>query len=252
MPVKYLRHISGRERTPRANRHLGIALAFVAGAANAGGFLAVQQYTSHMTGVVSAMADNLALGQFALALGGASLLACFVAGSMTTAVLVNWARERELHSQYALPLLLEAFLLLVFGSSGGHIQEQIPLLYVSSTVLLLCFLMGLQNAIITKVSNAEIRTTHVTGLVTDIGIGLGRLVYWQDHGPTPEQAAANRQRLSLHAALALMFFIGGVVGALGFKDLGFHAALPLALLLFLLSLLPVLEDLRGRPSSLGQ
>jgi len=249
MPVKYLRHISGRERTPRANRHLGCALAFVAGATNAGGFLAVQQYTSHMTGVVSAMADDIALGNFTLALAGTSLLACFLLGSMVTALLVNWARARDLHSQFALPLLLEALLLMLFGSTGGHIQQQLPLLYVSSTVLLLCFLMGLQNAIITKVSNAEIRTTHVTGLVTDIGIGLGRLLYWQDHGPTPEQAAGNRQRLILHAALVLMFFGGGVLGALGFRFLGFQAALPLALILFLLSLMPVLQDLRRRPAS---
>ncbi len=127
-----------------------------------------------MTGVVSAMADDIALGNFTLALAGTSLLACFLLGSMVTALLVNWARARDLHSQFALPLLLEALLLMLFGSTGGHIQQQLPLLYVSSTVLLLCFLMGLQNAIITKVSNAEIRTTHVTGLVTDIGIGLGR------------------------------------------------------------------------------
>jgi uncharacterized membrane protein YoaK (UPF0700 family) len=244
MPLNYLRHLAARERTPRANRHLGGALAFIAGAINAGGFLAVQQYTSHMTGVVSAMADDIALGQFALALGGAALLSAFIFGSMVTALLVNWARERDLSSQFALPLLLEALLLLVFGSTGHYIQQSIPLLSVSWTVLLLCFLMGLQNAIITKVSNAEIRTTHVTGLVTDIGIGLGRLLYWQGHDATPEQAAANRQRLHLHSSLALLFFGGGLLGALGFKALGFQAALPFAGLLLMLSLLPVLDDLR--------
>lgn len=61
MPIKYARRLTGSERSRHANRHLGFALAFVAGAANAGGFLAVQQYTSHMTGIVSAMADNLVL-----------------------------------------------------------------------------------------------------------------------------------------------------------------------------------------------
>ncbi|MDF3029861.1 MAG: putative rane protein [Moraxellaceae bacterium] len=244
MPLIYLRHLTARERTPRANRHLGRVLAFVAGAANAGGFLAVQQYTSHMTGVVSAMADHIALGQFAMALGGSALLVCFVLGSMVTALLVNWARDRDLHSQFAMPLLLEAVLLLLFGSTGHYIQEQIPLLYVSWTVLLLCFMMGLQNAIITKASNAEIRTTHVTGLVTDIGIGLGRLLYWQGHEAALEQVEANRQRLRLHGSLVLMFFLGGVIGASGFKSFGFLAALPLALLLLLLSALPVLEDLR--------
>lgn len=67
MPIIYARGLTGRERSTRANRQLGLALTFVAGATNAGGFLAVQQYTSHMTGIVSAMADNLALGAYELA-----------------------------------------------------------------------------------------------------------------------------------------------------------------------------------------
>lgn len=51
MPINYARRLIGSERSDTANRHLGFALAFVAGAINAGGFLAVQQYTSHMTGI---------------------------------------------------------------------------------------------------------------------------------------------------------------------------------------------------------
>ena len=70
MPIHYARSLAGRERTAAANRHLGFTLAFVAGAINAGGFLAVQQYTSHMTGIVSAMADNIVLGTYDLVLGG--------------------------------------------------------------------------------------------------------------------------------------------------------------------------------------
>jgi len=42
-------------------------------------------------------------------------------------------------------------------------------LFVSATVMLLCFIMGLQNAVISKISRSEIRTTHVTGLVTRRG-----------------------------------------------------------------------------------
>jgi uncharacterized membrane protein YoaK (UPF0700 family) len=62
MPIHYASRLMGRQRTSDGNRHLGFALAFVAGATNAGGFLAVQQYTSRMTGLVFAMADSLAFG----------------------------------------------------------------------------------------------------------------------------------------------------------------------------------------------
>ena len=97
---------------------LGAVLCFVAGAINAGGFLAVGMYTSHMSGVVSSMADNAVLGQWlAVWIGLWSLLA-FVGGAMTTALMVRWALRRNLRSAYSRPLLVEAVLLLVFGLIG--------------------------------------------------------------------------------------------------------------------------------------
>ncbi|HLD66691.1 MAG TPA: YoaK family protein, partial [Pseudomonas sp.] len=118
MPIHYARRLTGRKRSADLDRHLGFTLAFVAGAINAGGFLAVQQYSSHMTGIVSAMADNLALGAYELVLGGAGGLLSFMAGAAGSAVLINHARRRRMHSEYALPLLLEALLLIGFGLLG--------------------------------------------------------------------------------------------------------------------------------------
>jgi uncharacterized membrane protein YoaK (UPF0700 family) len=174
--MTYLRALTAAERNPRANRHLGRLLAFVAGAANAGGFLAVQQYTSHMTGIVSEMADNIALGQFTLVVAGADRISGVCHGRCVVGVSGELGACRALHGVYALPLVVEAMLLAVFGLLGASIQARMSF-YVPVTVLLLCFMMGLQNAIITKISRAEIRTTHVTGLVTDIGIGMGRLLH---------------------------------------------------------------------------
>src|SRR5213592_3585623 len=101
MPT-FFHRLSARDRTRHANRQLGCILAFVAGAVNAGGFLAVQRYTSHVTGVISAMADNLATGGVALALAGFASLLSFLLGAICTAILINWARRRGLHSKYAL------------------------------------------------------------------------------------------------------------------------------------------------------
>src|SRR5881398_3750493 len=114
MPT-FFHRLSARDRTRHANRQLGGVLAFVAGAVNAGGFLAVQRYTSHMTGVVSAIADDLVLGQAALAMAGVSALIAFISGAATTAVLIHWARRRQIHGEFALSLMLEAVLLLIFG-----------------------------------------------------------------------------------------------------------------------------------------
>lgn len=155
MPINYLRSLTGRQRTDDANRHPGRSLAFVASAANAGGFLAVGQYTS---------------------------------------------------------------------------------------------LVGLQNAIITKASKAEIRTTHITGLLTDIGFELDKPSYWNriDRTKAAPPVQANRRRLLLLAALLGMFFIGGLLGALGFKYIGFVSTVPLAALLLLLAAVPMFDDLKAR------
>lgn len=232
MPVNYLAELTAPVRSPRANLHLGAGLAFVAGALNAGGFLAVGQYTSHMTGMVSSAADHLALGDAGLALSALVAVAAFVLGALSTAWLVNYSRRHRPAWAYVPTLLLEALLLLIFGLIGSHLLPH-QFLRISLTALLLCFVMGLQNALITKISNAEIRTTHVTGLLTDLGLELGRLLYW--NRSSGDRVVADRHRLRIHASLVLAFFIGGLSGALGFKHAGFIATLPLALGLVLLA-----------------
>ncbi|VVD91670.1 membrane protein [Pandoraea communis] len=247
MPINYLRGFTQPVRTEAANRRLGCSLAFVAGAANAGGFLAVGMYTSHMSGIVAALSDNLALGQLVLVLSGLSALMSFLLGAVTSTVLVHWGRRHHTHSEYAAPLMFEAVLLLTFGAMGANLEHH-RVLYVPATVSLLCYVMGLQNAIITKISRAEIRTTHVTGLVTDIGIELGKLGYWNRPGVARElpRVMGDRQKLRLLCSLLGMFFLGGLAGALGFKYLGFSATIPLALVLVTLAIVPLLDDIARR------
>lgn len=247
MPISYLRQLTGKERSPESNRQLACYLAFVAGATNAGGFLAVKQYTSHMSGIVSAMADDLALGDVGLLLGGLGALLSFLAGAACSSVLINWGRREHLQSEYALPLMVEAGLLVCFGLLGGNLEHH-EWLFVPATVMVLCFIMGLQNAMVTKVSKSEIRTTHVTGMVTDIGIELGKLFYWnlEKADTTKPLVLANRHKLRVLTTLVGLFFLGGVVGAVGFKYVGFSVTLPLAMLLLTLAAIPVLDDVRLR------
>lgn len=243
MPLTFLRNLTGRERTRRSNRQLGGLLAFVAGAVNAGGFLAVQRYTSHMTGVVSAIADDLVRGRIGPLLAGAALLAAFIAGAGTTAVLVNWARGHGMQGEFALPVIVEAVLLAVFGVLGANLNTLVEL-FVPATVLLLCYVMGLQNAIVTKISRAEIRTTHMTGVITDLGIELGRLAYWNRGQRLGGPVRADRDRLIVLANILALFLAGGIVGAAGFKAIGYGAVLPIVALLFAISAAPLIEDLK--------
>ncbi|NLT30917.1 MAG: DUF1275 domain-containing protein, partial [Propionibacterium sp.] len=164
-----IRLITGPERTPARNFHLANLLALHAGVLNSVGFVATSTYASHMTGLTAIVADQIVLGDFQLVAIGLIAIASFVAGAMVCALVFNWGRRRGLRSKFASVLVLESSMVLVFGGLAEQVTWQHRLwLFIP----VLCFTMGLQNAIVTKASGAQIRTTHVTGMVTDIGIEL--------------------------------------------------------------------------------
>lgn len=237
--------LTTHQRTGASNRALGYLMAFNAGAINAGGFLVLHLYTSHMTGFLSMLADHLVLGNTAMVLAALGALLSFMCGAMVSAMLVNRAHQLHLRSIYALPLLLESGLMLVFGLLGTvtlmwHTPFTVPL-----TVLLVAFTMGVQNATLTKMSNATIRTTHMTGVLTDLGIELSKVLFWNRVGrEDPRYVQVNWGRVRLFSGLLCMFVVGGIAGALGFKHLGFICVLPLALLLMAVSLPPLWADWR--------
>lgn len=224
-------HLADHRRVQAADFVLSLILAFIAGAINAGGFLAIGRYTSHMTGYVSELADTVALGEWLLVLGGFAAIVCFVSGAALSAVMIHWARRHTPWGQYALPLAVESVLLFGFGVLGIFMGHMAGFAMVAAP--LLCLLMGLQNATITKISGARMRTTHVTGLVTDIGIELGKGLYrnLDSHIPTDKSVRADAAKLRILSAIVGCFFLGGLIGAFGFGSLGFAFAVPLALVL---------------------
>lgn len=228
----------GPERSERANRHLAYLLAFVAGFLNSVGFVAVAQYTSHMTGVVAHIADDLALHGLRVIGVGVLALVSFVVGAATCALVFNWARRREMNGRFAIVVALQAVLMLGFGALAQNLQGQTR---VGVCVAVLCFTMGLQNAIITKISGARIRTTHVTGMVTDIGIELGKALYPNRRTDIP-RVRADLAKLRMHLGVVGTFAGGGVLGALGYQAVGFPVLVPCALVLLALSLPPIVAD----------
>jgi len=233
-----LRRLTGRQRLDQFNWQLAGLLAFVAGAVDVSGYLALHQFTSHMSGLVAGMAADVATSRENVLLGPLVVLSNFLFGAAACAVMVNWLRRRERESVFAAPVLLEAVLIasLAFFPVFAH-----PLWALA----LFSFSMGLQNAVITKISDAEIRTTHVTGMITDIGIQMGKLFYFNRRAGE-EPVRADRRYLGLLALLVTLFFAGGTLGGELYPRLGFHLMLPLALLLALPTILPVAADLRRR------
>lgn len=230
--------MTARERTETANWQLAALLAFNAGAVDVTGYLGLRQFTSHMSGNTATIALELGSRHYLALVRPAAVLACFLAGAVFCAVAVNWERRRERESVFAVPMLVEAVLLGIVPLFGG-------VTHLFPTLMLMAFCMGLQNAIITKISHKEIRTTHVTGMVTDIGIELGKLIYW-NRTAGREPVLAHRQRLMQLTTLVVLFVAGGALSALTFQQAGFFLLLPLAVLLIAPTILPILTDVKAR------
>jgi uncharacterized membrane protein YoaK (UPF0700 family) len=212
----------GPARNESIDRALAGSLAFVAGAINAAAFYAAGFFAANMTGNVSAASDYLALGNWRSMSFYLLLVGAFIIGSCVSALLLGSGIRRGASRVYAYVLLGEAALLAAIGLlapvvSAGHR----PAFIVAS----LAFLMGLQNAVVTRISGAKVRTTHVSGMATDFGIGIAHLWEgWRGHG-TIEKRMENRRRMALHATTIVAFFGGGVVGVLLYREIGHNMLL---------------------------
>lgn len=249
MPIHYTRRLTGRSRTPAADRHLGCVLAAIAGAINAVGFGVLGHYTSHMTGMASTFSERIIARDKLAALAAGLAIAAFVCGAACCTVMIHHARRRRLHSEFALPLLLESALVLAVALAGAATGG----VAAWATICTLTFAMGLQNALITKISRGEIRTTHVTGIVTDLGIECGRALARLGGFDSSVRAegGASGTRARLLAALLAAFVAGCVAGTFAVQHAGRLAFLPAGLALALVALAPAFDDLRRRPAVSG-
>ncbi|EGY51323.1 YoaK family protein [Neisseria shayeganii] len=226
-------------------RLLGAVMAFLAGAINAGGFFAVGSYTSHVSGELSRAADMLYLGEWQLALTAALVVAGFIVGATHGSWMILWAKRQRFRSSYGLTMWLEALYLLLFGLMGSTLSEFT--VFVPATLFLLCAIMGMHNTVISVLSNGQIRATHMTGHVTDMGIELSKMLYYRhDRNPRLPDVRVDRTKFRLLAGMLLAFVLGGVAGAWGIHHMGYHFTWPVAAVLFLLGFGSVGHDVRLR------
>lgn len=230
----------GHRRSPGSDYVLATILALIAGAANAGGFFALGQYTSHMTGYLSQIPDHLVAGSLPIAATAVFAISAFIAGAGFSSLLINWARGRNGRKQYAIPIAVQGAFLLCFA--GGGIFTGLPGRLFALACL--CFIMGMQNATITKISYARVRTTHATGMITDIGIEFGRAAC----GILLPASGVHADRMKLKILLTLVgaYLVGGMIGAVGYSVTGFLFSLPLAMVLLAISVPALLHGRRSR------
>ena len=183
-------------------------LACVAGMVNAVGYLGFEhQATTHLTGTTTLFGAAMASGDTRAALHLLGMAAAFMAGATLSGVIIQDS-ILKLGRRYGVALTLEAVLLVL----------AVPLFqrHHIGGPLLAAMACGLQNAMATTYSGAVIRTTHLSGMFTDLGIGLGHAL---------RGMPLQRRRLLLCGLIISSFFAGGVAGALFYSRIGYFALL---------------------------
>ncbi|HYE19870.1 MAG TPA: YoaK family protein [Tepidisphaeraceae bacterium] len=244
--------LSAQAYSFRQKSKLAISLSWIGGYTNVVALLSCKTLISHVTGTTTWAGEAAAYGDFAVAGYFAFLLATFFAGAVLSALLTEGARRRGVRSKYILPLLLEAGLLIVFAiglesltrqraaGAGGELGAAWLLVGAAAMA------MGLQNATITRILGNVVRTTHLTGVVTDLGIESVQYAYWwRDRARTRRASRRGRLlrvsrrhpsvlRLLLLASIFGSFLLGVVVGTLLYvRWPGYVMILPVGFLLFI-------------------
>jgi len=200
-------------------------LAFQSGFINALGFLACGRYVTHVTGVGTqfgmALADRsvwffLELAGFPLAF----ILGSFFSGAFTIARIERGKRPLFDLVSFMLPIGL--FVLMVAGGQGvfGVFGEDLVLARDFALLYSLSFLAGLQNGCFATLTKGQIRTTHLTGISTDIGTDLARLWFGKLQGKERELTRlTNRSRVLTF----MSFSTGSIVSVIASRYLEYGA-----------------------------
>ncbi len=215
----------GKTRTLTHNLRIASLLSFVAGLVNVAGFIAVQKLTTNVTGHFAFFVDEVFKQNFGEALHYFLYILFFFLGSFFSSLSIELVSKMNDRHIYRLPILLESLILLSVALFGHDIVSTAPNLLAYC----LLFAMGLQNSLVTTISNATVRTTHLTGLFTDLGIELSQLFFYK----LKEQRDKLYSSIKLRLTIISFFFFGGLLGGIFYSTFKLHVLLLAALLLLL-------------------
>lgn len=204
----------GHNRTQKHNLGIASVLSFVAGVVNVAGFLAVQRLTTNVTGHFAFFADEI----FKLNLREAFIyflyIFFFFLGSFLSNIVVEIVTKVNGKMIYVIPVLIESIILFLVAIFGQVLIDESPNLLAYS----LLFAMGLQNSLVTTISSAVVRTTHLTGLFTDLGIELSQLFFYK----LKEQKEKLYSSIKLRLTIISFFLIGGIMGGVVYTMVQLH------------------------------
>lgn len=178
------------------------SLAFLGGGMNAFAILEFSLTASHITGSVTKISTDIIAGNTVHLMKMLALILSFFLGAMTSGLLIGGTREFQLKKRYGDTFIIIGIVLKMLES---YVYGKLFFVYS------IAFLLGLQNGLFIIYKGMVIRTTHVTGTVTDLGVAIGRYIKGQKEVVW---------KVKYYAINILSFVLGGFVIGFGFKVLG--------------------------------
>ena len=202
---------TGKNRTLKHNLKIASLLSFVAGIVNVAGFLSVQRLTTNVTGHFAFFVDEVFKFNFWEGFIFFLYIFFFFLGSFISNIIVEIVSKVNDKLIYIIPIIIDSIILFSIAIFGQSLVDKNPNLLAFS----LLFAMGMQNSLVTTISNATVRTTHLTGLFTDLGIELSQLFFYTKN----EQKVKLYSSIKLRLTIISFFFLGGLLGGIFYTTL---------------------------------
>lgn len=204
---------------------LTILFTLVAGMVNAYGLIILGTFTTNLTGHVGNMARNIENENYLRSTEIIVWIGTFLFGAFLSSLLTNLLDKRHGKFSYITPVTIEILCLSAFVI----LYDDLPTRQlIDFRVLLLLLAMGIQNGIISYISGNVVRTTHITGMITDVGIGLGDLI-------TEKHKTHRMQKKVIISGLVVIFFLGGgLFAAFTYNIIKNFMLIPIGVLIILL------------------
>lgn len=196
----------GKSRNFIHNIGIATLLSFVAGIVNVVGFLSIKQLTTNVTGHFAFMVEEALRINFHQAFFYFIYIFFFFLGAFFSNFTIEVTQKLSDKNIYFIPVIYESLTLFVIALLPMEFIQSYPNFIACG----LLFAMGLQNSLVTIISNAVVRTTHLTGLFTDLGIEFSQLFFYKKKKQNKKLISSIKLRLSIVAS----FFMGGILAGI--------------------------------------
>ena len=203
------------KRSLKENLMLASSTAFVSGSTNVAGVIAFLAFTTNITGHVANLARHVAEQNWGEMILFFAWLFLFFIGAFIANFLIRSGYGKSNYWAHSQPMIIEIFILLFVGVYGDKF-------YAGSTtereiiIGSIIFAMGLQNSMVSTVSGGLIKSSHLTGLFTDLG---GDIAEWLH--PQSKKTIVVKHRIYIRFTILVFYFLGGLAGGYFFNAHGF-------------------------------